>query len=343
MQRFLDEFLLTLAMLAPFLLLGCIIAGLLHAFVPRSLLARAMGGSGIGPISRASLMGIPLPLCSCSVIPVATELRRQGAGRGATTAFMVSTPETGVDSISTSVAVLHPVLVVARPIAAMITSVIVGLAVERFSPEPEADDEEQAESCRAHDAGEDAKGPARGLVGGVRYAFGDLLGEISPYLLPALLLTALLGVLIEPDQLAVIGVEPWLQRLILLVAGIPIYVCATSATPIAAGMIVAGLSPGAALVFLLAGPATNIVTISAVKNTLGKRAAIVYVTTVGVTSYGFGTLVDVFWRDLVPDSEPTAHLHHDHLSWLHWSCAVVLGVMIFWHIGRKLRNKFRTT
>jgi hypothetical protein len=96
-------------------------------------------------------------------------------------------------------------------------------------------------------------------------------------------------------------------------------------------------------VFLLAGPATNIVTISAVKNTLGKRAAIVYVTTVGVTSYGFGTLVDVFWRDLVPDSEPTAHLHHDHLSWLHWSCAVVLGVMILWHIGRKLRNKFRTT
>ena len=114
-----NKFLETLATLAPFLLLGVFIAGLLHAFVPRSLLVRAMGGSGIGPITRASLLGIPLPLCSCSVVPVATELRRQGAGRGATTAFMVSTPETGVDSIFTSVAMLHPIMVVFRPLAAM--------------------------------------------------------------------------------------------------------------------------------------------------------------------------------------------------------------------------------
>jgi uncharacterized protein len=340
MQRFLDEFLVTLAMLAPFLLLGFLIAGLLHAFVPRSLLARAMGGSGLGSITRASLMGIPLPLCSCSVIPVATELRRQGAGRGATTAFMVSTPETGVDSISTSVAVLHPVLVIARPIAAMVTSVLAGLAVERLTSEDETNDG-PAKSCCAHDAATSAKGPARGLIGGVRYAFGDLLGEIAPYLLPALLITALLGVLIEPNQLEVTGVAPWLQRLILLVAGIPVYVCATSATPVAAAMIVAGVSPGASLVFLLAGPATNIVTISAVKNSLGKSSALVYVATVAGTSYVFGTLLDMFWREMVPTSEPSAVLHHDHLGWLHWSCAAVLGVMIVWHLGRKARKRFR--
>jgi len=142
----------------------------------------------------ATLIGVPLPLCSCSVIPVAVELRRQGAGRGPTAAFMVSTPETGVDSISTSVAVLHPLLVVFRPVAAMLTAVVTGLAVERFSP-AEEHQHESGHGCCHHDAAEQVQGESRGLVGGMRYAFVDLLGEITPYLIPALLVTAALGAL----------------------------------------------------------------------------------------------------------------------------------------------------
>ncbi len=340
MQRFLEEFLTTMALVAPFLLLGFLIAGLLHAYVPRSLLVRAMGGAGIGPITRASLMGIPLPLCSCSVIPVATELRRMGAGRGATAAFMVSTPETGVDSISTSVAVLNPVLVIARPVAAIVTSVLAGLAVERFSTDPAEPTDAGVDSCCTHDAASKTTGAGRGLLGGVRYAFGELLGEIAPYLLPALILTALLSMWIDPQAIQEIDVAPWMQRLILLITGIPIYVCATSATPVAAALMVAGISPGAALVFLLAGPATNIVTISAVKNTLGRGSSLVYVVTVGLVSYGFGTLLDVFWVDLA-GSTPSAHLDHDHLMWLHWFSASVLGALMLWHIARKLRNRLQ--
>ena len=135
-------------------------------------------------------------------------------------------------------------------------------------------------------------------------------------------------------------VAPWLQRLILLIAGIPVYVCATSATPVAAALMVAGISPGAALVFLLAGPATNIVTISAVNKTLGRSSALVYVVTVGVVSFGLGTLLDLFWDDLA-GSTPSAHLDHDHLTWLHWYSASGLGALMLWHIARKLRNRFR--
>lgn len=340
MQAFADEFLMALAMLAPFMMLGFCIAGFLHAFVPRRLLVRAMGGTGLGPIIRASLVGIPLPLCSCSVVPVAAELRRQGAGRGATAAFMVSTPETGVDSIATSIAVLHPVIVVFRPIAAMVTAVLTGLAVERFAPDLQTGTPVEENVCCDHDANQDVRGPSRGLLGGLRYAFDDLLGEIAPYLVPALLIAALLGVAFDPAQLSDLPVTPWLQRLIMLLAGIPIYVCATSATPVAAAMIVAGISPGAALVFLLAGPATNIVTISAVRQNLGKRSAVVYTATVGIVSYVCGTILDVFWSDMVSTGEFAAQ-HHPHLNWVHWISAAVLGSLVLWHIARKILRRWR--
>ncbi|MEE2886855.1 MAG: permease, partial [Planctomycetota bacterium] len=294
---------------------------------------------GFGPVSRASLLGIPLPLCSCSVIPVAVELRRQGAGRGATAAFMVSTPETGVDSISSSVAVLHPLLVIFRPLAAMATAVATGLAIERFAPaDPETGS--SAVDCCDHDASDQVDGQSRGLLGGLRYAFDDLLGEIAPYLVPALLITAALGVFLEPSALSEFGVTPWLQRLVVLLAGIPVYVCATSATPVAAAMILAGISPGAALVFLLAGPATNLVTISAVRQNLGGKAAMWYILVVATLSYAFGTLLDYIWT--TPDfrASPAAQLHgHQDLSVVHWAASVFLGALMLWHIGRKLRRR----
>ena len=340
MQAFADEFLMALATLAPFMMLGFCIAGLLHAFVPRGLLVRAMGGTGLGPTVRASLVGIPLPLCSCSVVPVATELRRQGAGRGATAAFMVSTPETGVDSISTSIAVLHPVIVVFRPVAAIVTAVLAGLTVEWFAPDPQTGTPADENTCCGHNSTQDVQGPSRGLLGGLRYAFDDLLGEIAPYLVPALLVTALLGVAFDPAQLSDLPVAPWLQRLIMLLFGVPVYVCATSATPVAAAMIVAGISPGAALVFLLAGPATNIVTISAVHQNLGKRSAVIYTTTVGIVSYVCGTILDVFWSDVVATGEYAAH-HHHHLNWVHWTSAAILGPLVLWHIARKILRRRR--
>lgn len=329
-----------LAQLAPFLLLGFVAAGLLHAFVPARWLMRAVGGSGAGPILRAALIGIPLPLCSCGVVPVAVELRRRGAGRGATTSFLVSTPETGVDSISTSFAVLHPLMVVFRPLAALFTAVITGLAVERLTNSPEPPAAEQDAHCCHSSAEDEIDAGAKGLLGGMRYAFVDLFGEVGMYLMPAVLVTALLTVFIDVPSVVTEAVpSPFMQMLIILVAGIPVYVCAAAATPVAAALMLAGFSPGAALVFLLAGPATNLVTISAAVQTLGRAGAAVYVVTIAAVSLAFGALLDLLYAQL--DIAPTASTghFHEHLGWLQWTCAAIITAMVAWHVVRKLRRK----
>lgn len=328
-------FALVLAQIAPFLLLGFFVAGMLHAFVPRSLLARAMGGTGPGPIIRAALVGIPLPLCSCSVIPVAVEIKKRGAGRGATTAFLVSTPETGVDSISTSVAVLHPLMVIFRPIAAMLTAVVAGLAVERFSEEP-PDEEGEKGGCCHHAA--DTEESARGLWGGMRYAFVDLFAEISVYLVPAILITAVLTAVVPLEFADSIG-PSWLQMLILLVAGIPIYVCATAATPIAAALVLAGFSPGAALVFLLAGPATNLVTITTVAKTLGRRGAWIYVLCVASVSLVCGVALDLLFSILEIEPGAAAISTHEHVGLLAWVSSILLVGLIVWHLALRIRKR----
>jgi len=225
----------------------------------------------------------------------------------------------------------------------MITAIATGLAIEKFAPEdPEAATTKNG-GC-GHDSTDQVSGQSRGLFGGLRYAFVDVLGEITPYLVPALIVTAALGVLLEPASLANLGVAPWLQSLIVLVAGIPIYVCATAATPVAAAMIVAGISPGATLIFLLAGPATNLITISAVRQNLGRKAAVWYVSVVAVLSYAFGIILDFVWT--MPDfqAESAAHLHDQHsLGTIHWLASGLLSLLMVWHIGCKIRRRMVKT
>ncbi len=339
MTEFLTTTAEVLGRIAPFLLLGFVVAGLLHAFVPGRWLQRAVGGTGAGPIVRAALVGIPLPLCSCGVIPVAVELRKRGAGRGASTSFLVSTPETGVDSIATSAAVLHPLMVVFRPLAALVTAVATGFAVERWTTGPEVAAPEHGDDHHCcHSAEDELSTVPRGFVGGMRYAFVDLFGEVAVYLVPAVLITAVLTAFLEPDFVSGIVSSHWLQMLILLVAGIPVYVCAAAATPVAAALIVAGFSPGAALVFLLAGPATNLVTISAAASMLGKAGAVVYVVTVAAVSLGFGVLLDVLYESFSIAPKESAGQFHEHTGWLNWVAAGIVALLVAWHIGRRLRK-----
>jgi uncharacterized protein len=327
-------FFAVLAQLAPFLLLGFLVAGLLHALVPERLLARAMGGTGLPPILRATLIGIPLPLCSCGVVPVALELGKRGASRGAVTAFLVATPETGVDSILTSAAVLHPVMVVFRPIAAMLTAIVAGLAVERFSAAPARPAASEESCCATTDAA-----PKKGLRAGFRYAFVDLFDEVGTFLLPALLVTALLTTLIDPGALSQYVSSRWLQMAILLVVGIPIYVCATAATPIAAALIAGGFSPGAALVFLLVGPATNVVTIVAAARMVGRRGALLYVASVAVVSVACGALLDLIFAWISPREVTSLAHDHSHVGWWEWACAGVLLALIARVLLKKLRRR----
>lgn len=315
-----------LGQMAPFLLLGFFVAGLLHAYVPQRWLVRAMGGRGFGPIVRGTLIGMPLPLCSCGVVPVAVELREKGASRGAVTAFLVTTPETGVDSIAASFAVLHPWMALARPLAAIVTGLVAGVSVERFSKAPARPVviTETPDCCR-HDAPVVER---RGLLAGLRHAFVDLFAEVGVWLLPAILISAVLTAVLEPGAVAKLVSSHALQMAILLVVGIPVYVCATAATPLAGALIASGFSPGSALVFLLVGPATNVVTIVAAKKMLGTKGAVLYVAAVAVTSVLAGIALDALFAHFGVAPGQVASHDHAHESWLTTASSIVLLALI---------------
>ena len=278
---------------SPFLLLGFLIAGLIKVFLPEEWVARRLGGRGAGPVLKAALLGVPLPLCSCGVIPAALGLRRQGASRGATLSFMVSTPETGVDSIAVTWAILGPVMAILRPVAAFVSAVICGLASNAFGGRDEGTVSEPAActSCGAarcghvHTVGERAKGA-------IRFAFDDLLRDVAIWLVIGVLLAGVISAFLRPEIVGEHVGSEWAELLLMLVVSIPLYICATASTPVAAALVIAGFSPGAALVLLLAGPATNVATLLMVGRFLGARAAAIYLVSIASTSLLFGWLVN---------------------------------------------------
>jgi uncharacterized membrane protein YraQ (UPF0718 family) len=301
------ENILKLALLsAPWLLFGMVAAGLIRAWLPMRLVGRALGGSGPGAVLRAALIGVPLPLCSCGTLPAAFSLRRSGASRGATTSFLIATPETGVDSIALSWVLLGPILALLRPVAALLSALSAGLLVgqtEKAEPEtgnnllevelPEAARCEAGCGCR--DIGEEGEGPPPGMfertLQGLRYAFSDLMDDLALWLAIGIVAAGVVVTLVPPSVLATWGSGPVAMLLMLLVS-VPMYVCATASTPLAHAMLYAGVSPGTVLVFLLAGPASNLSSIVLVRRELGGRALAAYLTGVAGVSILLGLLLD---------------------------------------------------
>lgn len=292
-----------------FVLFGFFVAGLLKGFIPDDFIQRHLGGSRKRGIFKASLFGIPIPLCSCGVIPAAGGLRQQGAGKGAVTSFMISTPETGVDSMAVTYALLDPVMTVVRPVAAFFTASCTGLLVNLFDREVPAQPKQLSESiaplpmasctdkgcgCEAHGAAEPKQLPRAWLKfrQGMSFAFGNLLSEIGPWLLFGIGLAAIITVALSPEFIAAYLGDGLLSMVIMIAVATPLYVCATASTPIAAALALKGLSPGAALVFLLAGPATNMATITVVARLLGRRTAVIYVGSIMACSLVLGLLVN---------------------------------------------------
>ena len=309
--------------MSPWLLGGFLIAGVLSQVLDAKRIGGWLGGGGIRSVVGAALIGAPLPLCSCSVLPVASSLRKEGASRGATSAFLISTPETGVDSISVTWGLLGPVMAVARLVSSVMTAVVTGFAVamtpageeesaEEFAPmdccmheeEPEAEQDDE----HAHASG---GGVARRAL---RYAYVDMMDDLAETLLLGLALAALAAALLPADLLSSAVMTGPSAYLLMLVVGVPLYVCASASTPIAAALLVKGLSPGAALVFLLAGPATNLATLAVLRKTLGGRAAVVHITVLAVMTMAFGWMVDawVFTDGAFSFLSQAGDLVHDH-------------------------------
>ena len=300
---------------APWLLGGFLLAGVVHVLVPVSAVTRHLGKPGASAIVKAALLGIPLPLCSCSVIPVASSIRRQGASRGAFASFLISTPETGVDSIAISYAMLGPFLTIVRPVAAFVTAVTAGLLVGRSDGTSVARDIGDAgaptgtdscgssQGCAAESSPADGASTTRRSLSGkmaaaVRYGLVDMITDLSPWLVLGFLLAGLAAAFIPQGFLESHVGAGLPAMLLMLVVGLPMYVCSTSSTPIAAALIARGLSPGAALVFLLAGPATNRATMVVVSRVLGRRGLVVYLISIAAVAILFGLLVDALLPSL---------------------------------------------
>jgi len=338
---------------APWLLLGLVAAGLIYGFVPTDKLTRWLGGRGIGGVLRAAVIGAPLPLCSCGVIPAAVSLRRRGASPGSTVSFLVATPETGVDSVAISYAMLGPVMTVVRPVAAVISAVVAGVVAQftarghekheektmplpigpgaqnanektqeqnegccagvvQAEPEPkrccerEAASDAQDESCCSEptetsccgtggssNSAEQTPRTVRGkLAMGMRYAASNMVDDLGLWIIAGVVLAGAAATFFDPQSLGAWSNSVW-TMLAMAVIGVPMYICATASTPLAAGLLVAGLSPGTVLVFLLAGPATNMATLGIVRRELGTATVIGYVVSIGATAIGLGLLTDL--------------------------------------------------
>ena len=330
------EIWLVSARMASWLLLGFLMAGLLSVFISPAWLERHLGGRGPGPVLKASLFGVPLPLCSCGVIPVAASLRAHGASRAATTAFLLSTPQTGVDSILVTYTMLGPLFAVFRPVAALLTGFLGGGLVQMLVPQRS----EAAESALQPSAQvARPQGTGQKLRAALDYGLVTLPGDIARALLAGVVIAGLLGALIPADFLArYLGTGP-LSIALMMAVGIPIYVCATASVPLAAGFIFLGATPGAALAFLIAGPATNAATLTTVSRVLGRRTMLIYLLTVAVSAFGGGLLLDRLLplaAAAVPALAAPGHAHGsvpliDHL----W--AVVLAVVMTrsWWLSRR--------
>lgn len=320
-----------------YILIGLLVSGLIHAFIRQEDIVRYLGQGRFRPVFLAALFGIPLPLCSCGVIPAAMSLRKSGASKGAILSFLISTPETGLDSIALSLALLNPVIAIFRPLAALVTAIVAGLSEVMFDQtNNNIELEKPIKSCCSTHMHAQVKrmGLMERLTQGLRYAFVDLLKDIAGWLVLGIVTAGIISYFIPETLISNYLGTGWVSMVVMLLIGIPLYVCASASTPIAAALILKGLSPGAALVFLLAGPATNPATIMMSIKYLGKRATVIYLASIAICALAAGYLLNMFYA--ATQLNATAGIGQGFLNVSHhmktYAAYVLIGliVYVFW-------------
>ena len=333
-----------LAQMAPWLLGGFLLAGVISVVMPTKWVSSAMGGArGWRGVLNAVLIGIPLPVCSCGVLPLATGLRKAGAGRGAVSGFLISTPQTGVDSVLATYALLGPVFALARPIAAFATGLIGGIAVDlsgvRDAEAVTPATKPPCHCCCCHKTAAPAnESPV--VVRILRKAFIELFGEIARPLAVGLLVAAIVTLLVPADFFAsAFGGNDWILMPLMVLVGFPMYVCSTASIPVAASLMMKGISPGAALVFLMVGPAINAASIAAVSKLIGRRATVVYAAVIAVGAIACGIALNAIPFDVTPRVEACCNIEHVSLA-KHFAAAALTALMAF-HFVRSAALKRR--
>jgi len=346
--------------MAPYIIFGLAFAGILHEIVPDSIVTKHLGQDNISSVVKSTVFGIPLPVCSCGVIPLATSIKKSGASKGATLSFLISTPITGVDSILATYGIFGWIFTLYRVLTSMIIAMVAGILTNIFDKEPEVQKDtvkkpafsamapqtatsfsmnapKKEGSCGTgtgsccSESSKEKKGFS--FIAAMKYAFVTLLGDIAKPLFWGLLLGALITVAIPENLSDILKEYSWLSYLIVIIIAVPMYVCATASLPIAAGLMLSGVSAGAAFVFLSAGPATNTVTIGVVKKMLGSKSLFIYLGSIIVGSLLFGLGLDyIFDRS---DIDPASLIHmHEEGGIIATVSALLLWAMILWFLVR---------
>jgi uncharacterized membrane protein YraQ (UPF0718 family) len=336
-----------------YVLFGIFVAGLMRVFVSPESVSRHLRHGKVTSVLKAAVLGIPIPLCSCGVLPAAVSLKRQGASNGATTAFLISTPESGVDSIALTYALLDPVMTVARPAAAFATAAVAGVAENVLGREKEAaaglgpDLSCPVDNCCdgidcAPEVHKSHHSFFEKLRAGLSYALFELWEDMALWFLVGLLLAGAITALI-PSEIMVKHLGGGLTAMVIMLAvGIPLYICATASTPIAAALVLKGVSPGAALVFLLAGPATNVTSLTVLLSVLGKRATAIYLTSIALVSITCGLILDQVYGLLGISARAVAGQATEIIpAWIQIIGAVLLLLMSIRPLYRALQARLR--
>ena len=317
--------------MAPYILFGLLFAGILHELVPDTLVTKHLGKENIGSVVKATLFGVPLPVCSCGVIPLATSIKKSGASKGATLSFLISTPITGVDSILATYGMFGWAFTIYRVVTSMVIAMVAGVLTNYLDKEeekpkplfstaaasgfsmkpPQSQAGEEGSCCSSGSCCESGEKRGFSLTAALRYAFVTLLGDIAKPLFWGLLIGALITVAIPQNLSDILVGYSWLSYLIVIAIAVPMYVCATASLPIAAALMLSGVSAGAAFVFLSAGPATNTVTIGVVKKMLGSRSLYIYLGTIVAGSVLFGLGLDYIFDISEIDPRSLVHMNEE--------------------------------
>ncbi len=336
-----------------YIIFGLLVSGLLRVFLNPNSVAHHLGKGRFLSVFKAALLGIPIPLCSCGVLPAAVSLKKQGANNGATTAFLISTPESGVDSIAVTYALLDPIMTMARPVVAFLTAATAGLIENIFKPKTNEIPGAKGLSCPVDGCCNGGTcSPeehtthhtfAEKIKAGLKYSLTEVWDDMATWFFAGLLLAGLITTLV-PDEIFNRYLDGGLSSMLLMLAvGIPLYICATASTPIAASLILKGVSPGTALVFLLAGPATNVTTLTVLFGILGKRATTIYLTTIALLSVLFGLALDQIYLSFGISAQALVGQAADIIPvWMKWTGAFFLLLLSIKPISLSIMARFRS-
>lgn len=315
--------------MSPYLLLGFLLAGLMHSFIPGWYYTKFLAKKSFKSVINAALFGIPLPLCSCGVIPTAMSLRKEGASKGAVASFLIATPQTGVDSIIATFSLMGLPFAIVRPIAALLTAVFGGAMVNT------TDDckEKSVETNGKHDDhNHEHEGFFAKLREALEYAYIEMMEDIGKWLVIGLMIAGLITVFVPAEMFAIFNGNTLASMLLVLCIALPMYLCATGSIPIAVALMMKGLTPGAALVLLMAGPACNFASMLVIRKVLGVRTLITYLASIIVGSIAFGYMIDYLQYNGIVDF--LEHLTYQQAcctegdGWFEWACTILMILML---------------